>query len=168
MWFRPSSACKTTSNHSPGRDRSRSRTPWLHDHDQELAVEALTEASSTKSCIPISTLKTAARDRNRPLSSNSCAACSICTMKPRKLREVNRGQEDKTDGSPAHRLPRLTTCPLAGHHISDCCARKATPSNWRSSRPPAIKSLTLLLPRSAPRACSPRRSKRRCSKTALT
>ena len=47
------------------------------------------------------------------------------------------------------------------NHIAARLRELGTRSNWRSSRPRATRSPTWPWPRSAPRACSPRRSKRR-------
>ena len=62
-------------------DRVRGRLGALSP-DQELAVEALTRGIINKIMhTPISALKTAARDRSQPRSSNWCGACSISQRK---------------------------------------------------------------------------------------
>ena len=148
--------------------------------DQEMAVEALTRGIVNKIMhTPISTLKTAARDpesttvidlvrrlfnlhsEDRTRTKQDAASDKTRTWS-RRCSDTSAEEGRETDGSPAHRLSRLTTRSLAGpSHFRFAARVRATPSNWRSSRPLAIKSPTLPSRKSAPRACLRKRSKKR-------
>jgi len=127
---RPSSACKTTRNHSPARSIAFA-TPWLHDHDQNRRRSPY-RGIVNKIMHTHQHLKPCARP-GIDHCHRTRAPLFNCTMKPRKLPRSQPRAGGQTDGSPAHRL-RAHNLPSAGHHISDCCAQ-GTPSNWRSSRP---------------------------------
>ncbi len=153
-------------------DRVRGRLGTLSP-EQELAVEALTRGIVNKIMhTPISTLKTAAREPEATTVIDLVRRLFNLQERERReksVAEVGGGRlaERKISGSAAHRFPRIATGALAGEpHHGAAASSAGTKSKSKSSRPPATRLPTSLSPRSAPRACSPRKSRKLWPRTA--
>jgi len=164
MWFRPSSACKTTRNHSPAEiDRVRGRLGSMTT-TRNSPSKPYPRHRQQNHAYPISTLKTAAATRIDTVIELVRRLFNLHD----EAKEAARSQPRAGDklmarlriGSAAHNLPsgRPITSPT-------CCAQGHT-VELEIIKTTAIKSLTCSC--KSHKACSPRRSKRRCSKTALT
>ena len=152
-------------------DRVRGRLGELSP-EQELAVEAMTRGIINKIMhTPITTLKTAASEPEsttvielvRRIFNLREKAKMEAARQPVQCRADPAARESRPQfyGDLTYRFPRFATGLVAGQpHLGAAARAAGTKWNSRSSRPPATRFSTWRSPRSAPRACSPRRSRK--------
>ena len=142
--------------------------------EQELAVEALTRGIVNKIMhTPITTLKTAAREAGGDHGGRHRAAAVRSSDKQGlRTRKKTRNGEDREE-IPEREVMALLRIGSRGSqlalwqatHIKALLERVDIKLRSKSSRRLATTSPMSLLPRSAPRACSPRKLRKPCSKS---